>query len=107
MVDRRRIGKNNKSRGASEERAVSAILTDYFEEPFNRVGNRGRSSADVESDTKVVEVKSRTQPTPKLIREAWEQVEVAVKETDKEGYLVVRYKDGNRRTTWLMKRIDV
>lgn len=105
-IDRKKIGSNNKKRGASEERAVAALLTDKMEEPFKRVGNRGASSADVESDNYVVEVKSRTQASPLLMREAQEQLEKAMAETGKDGFLVFRYKDNGKRTTWVIKKVD-
>ena len=104
-VDRKRIGKNNKQRGAQEERNVLELLKAYFGEEFHRVGNRGSSSADVESDNIVVEVKSRQSSSWRLLRDAWAQIEQAVEETGKEPWLVISNVDSRRRTRWLITKL--
>ena len=105
MVDRQRIGKNNKVRGAQEERNVLALLQSYFGEEFHRVGNRGTSSADVESETLVIEVKSRQSSSWRLLRDAWAQIEVAAEETGKEPWIVVSNVDARRRVRWLITKL--
>ena len=105
-VDRKKIGTNNKKRGAQEERTVARILTEQTGQVFSRVGNRGTTSADLISEEYCVEVKSRTQVTPVLIREAYQQLELAMEETGLDGFLILRFLDKGRRTTWMVKRID-
>lgn len=104
-IDRSKIGKRSKQRGAEEERTVARILTEQTGQVFTRVGNRGTTSADLISDEYCVEVKSRTQATPLLIREAQKQLDIAMKETEKDGFLILRYLDNGRRTTWMVKKI--
>lgn len=105
MVDRQRLGRNNKIRGAQEERNVLALLESYFGETFTRVGNRGTSSADVESETVVVEVKSRQSSSWRLLRDAWAQIEIAAEETGKEPWLVISNIDSRRRVRWLVTKL--
>ena len=105
-VDRHRLGKNSKARGAQEERNVCPILAAHLGEEFHRVGNRGESSADVESDTFVVEVKSRLTSTWTLLQEAWAQAEKAAEQTGKEPRVLVSFKDNGRRTRWLITKLE-
>ena len=104
-IDRSKIGKRSKQRGAEEERTVARILTEQTGQVFTRVGNRGTTSADLISDEYCVEVKSRTQATPLLIREAQKQLDIAMEETEKDGFIILRYKDNGKRTTWFVKQI--
>jgi Holliday junction resolvase len=105
-VDRRKIGKASKVRGAQEERNVLPLLKTHLGEDFIRVGNRGASSADCESETFVVEVKSRQSATWRLLLDAWAQAEQAAQETGKEPRVLVSFVDNRRRTRWLITKLE-
>ena len=105
-VDRRKIGKASKVRGAQEERNVLPLLKAHFGEDFIRTGNRGTSSADCTSATYCVEVKSRQMPTFRLLLDAWAQAEQAALETGKEPLVVISTVDNRRRTRWLITKLE-
>lgn len=105
-VDRRKLGRNSKVRGAQEERNVLPLLKAHLGEDFHRVGNRGASSADCESDHYVVEVKSRQTATWRLLLDAWAQVGEAVEETGKEPLVVVSFIDDRKRTRWIITKLE-
>lgn len=105
MVDRRILGRNSKVRGKQEERNVLALLKEHFGEDFKRNPDNGTKVADVESDTKVVEVKSRLTKSYALLLTAWAQAEAAAQQTGKEPYLVFSFKDGGKRTRWVITKL--
>ena len=94
-----RRGRNNKHRGATIEREVARITGG------KRIGNRGTSSADVETDTQAIEVKSTISPTPAWWLRAWEQAEQAAKETGKEPVIIRSNVDKGRRVYWEIRRL--
>jgi hypothetical protein len=84
---------------------VLSVLQDFFGEQFHRNPDNGTKVADVESATVVVEVKSRQTSSWRLLRDAWNQAEVAAEETGKEPYIVVSNVDNRRRVRWLITKL--
>ena len=105
MVNRSALGRNSKARGKQEERNVLALLKAHFGEVFHRNPDSGFKIADVESDTKVVEVKSRLTKSYALLLTAWAQAEAAAKQTGKEPWLVFSFKDNGKRTRWIITKL--
>ena len=100
MAHRKKIGRNNRTRGASVEREVAKVIGGW------RNIDRGGAWGDVQTTTRVVEVKSRQQATPKLIAGAWEQVTEAAEKTGKDPSVMLCYVDGGKRSMWEVRRIQ-
>ena len=93
-------GRNNKKRGASVEREVAKL--------FGTVRNidRGGKFGDIQTNSLVIEVKSRQQVTPKLISGAWDQALEAAAETGKDPLVVLVYAaPSGKRRFWAVKEI--
>lgn len=95
-----RRGRNNKLRGKAVEREVATLFEG------KRMPDTGEHWADVQTETAVIEVKSRQVPTPKLIRDAWDQAETASRATGKVPLVVLAYIDHGRRTFWQVVKIE-
>ena len=104
-INRAALGRNSKARGKQEERNVLALLKEHFGEDFKRNPDNGTKVADVESDTKVVEVKSRLTKSYALLLTAWAQAEAASQQTGKEPWLVFSFKDDGKRTRWVITKL--
>ena len=102
---RSRRGRLSKSRGKSEERRVAKLLTEELNETFTRNPDNGTKVADIESETYVVEVKSRLTESFALLRQAWGQAEAAEAETGKHPLIVLTFKEDGRRVNWLVQRL--
>ena len=100
-IDRSRLGRNNKNRGKTVERFVARTFFGTERQPTT-----GRGGADIETATHVVEVKSRQQPTPALMREAWQQVTGYAILTGKQPVVVLAYKDDGRWSYWRLEKLE-
>jgi len=98
-IDRSRLGRNNRARGASVERWVAKLVGGW------RNIDRGGAWGDVQTVSRVVEVKSRQTSTPNLIAGAWEQATEAAAKTGKEPSVILCYIDGGKRTAWEVRRL--
>ena len=98
-TERSARGRNSKRRGKSIERVVAAMYGG------RRMPDTGEHWADVQTDTAVIEVKSRQSPTPALIREAWGQAATASEATGKVPLVVLSYLDGGKRVYWEVRKI--
>ena len=105
-INRSTLGRNSKARGKQEERNVLKLLEHFFAEEFRRNPDNGTKVADVESVSKVVEVKSRLTKSYALLLTAWAQAEAASQQTGKEPYLVFSFKDNGKRTRWLITKLE-
>ena len=71
-----------------------------------RMPDTGAHWADVQTETAVIEVKSRQTATPPLIREAWDQACVAAEATGKVPIVVLSYVDNGRRVYWQVTKVE-
>lgn len=94
-----RRGRLAKQRGKSVERVVAKLYNG------KRMPDTGAHWADVQTDTAVIEVKSRVTPTFALIREAWDQAQTAATATGKDPLVVLSFVDEGRRVYWEVRRI--
>ena len=93
-------GRNSKARGKSIERIVAALYGG------KRMPDTGEHWADVQTESLVIEVKSRQTPTFALIREAWDQAQTAADATGKAPLVVLSFLDGGKRVFWEVRRIE-
>lgn len=106
MVDRQKIGRNNKNRGKQEERNVLEPLATHFVEEFHRNPDNGDQVADVESENYVVEVKSKTTGSPAQLIKGWGQVLEAERQTGKEPFVVLSFVDKGKRVRWIVQKLE-
>lgn len=104
-MNRQELGRRSKSRGKQEERNVLKRLSQFFGEQFLRNPDSGFKIADVESPTRVVEVKSRQTKSYALLLTAWEQAEAAHIQTGKEPWIVLSFLDKGKRVRWLVTKL--
>tara|TARA_R100001443_G_scaffold102813_1_gene111063 strand:- start:49 stop:456 length:408 start_codon:yes stop_codon:yes gene_type:complete len=116
MNEAARRGKNNRARGLAIERKVRDILMRYMNTIAHRIAIRGTAAADVETDLGIcpyclhtecevelaVEVKSKQTATPAFLQKAFDQINAATLEVDKQPLVVVSYKDGHKRSYYAM-----
>ncbi len=102
MTDRKKIGRNNRARGAGAEREAAALLTELTGEEHWRNIDRGGKWGDVQSATHVYEIKSRQVALPQLFDSALAQMKVAAEHTGKSGGVLVRYARPGRKARWLL-----
>lgn len=93
-------GRNAKARGKAVERVVARLYGG------TRMPDNGAHWADVQTETAVLEVKSRQTATPALIREAWDQACTAARATGKVPIVVLSFVDGGRRTYWQVTKVE-
>lgn len=98
-ADFRKIGKNNKVRGASVERLVAALYNG------KRNRNAGQAQADVETKELSIEVKSLQRSTPQLLSNAWTQATSSAILNGKIPVVVLSYIDNGRRVYWEVRKV--
>lgn len=103
--DNARRGRLSKARGKAVEREVLDLLGYHLGETFHRNPDNGTKQCDVESDTYVVEVKSRQTEPYALIKVAEEQVNKARDVTGKRPLMVFTFIQDRKRAVYLLERI--
>lgn len=108
------VGKNNGRRGYIEEVAVAKIVNGTRSPKLGKAvadvttGEEGLCIAERRIDLRnvVIECKSRKQPTPALVKQAWGQALAAHLETGKPPFVVLSFVDGGKRTRWLLTQLS-
>ena len=105
MTDRRKIGRNNRKRGAAAEREAARILTNGS---IGRPGvwyrniDRGGKYGDIACAEAVAEVKSVSRAMPALFDGALKQNAEAAAATGKDNFgVLVRYARPGHKVRWL------
>ncbi len=104
-ADRKKIGRNNRARGAAAEREAASLLTDMevdVREGWYRNIDRGGKYGDIASTYAVAEVKTVTGKMPPLFDGALAQVAEAAEATEKDNFgVLVRYARPGHKARWL------
>ena len=104
MTDRRKIGRNNRARGAAAEREAARLLTEHpgMEAGWYRNIDRGGKYGDIACAYAVAEVKSVSRAMPALFDGALKQAAEAAEATGKDNFgVLVRYARPGHKVRWL------
>ncbi|MCH8863643.1 MAG: hypothetical protein IID51_14235 [Proteobacteria bacterium] len=102
MTDRRKIGRNNRTRGAAAEREAARLLNVTHLDQWYRNIDRGGKYGDIACPSAVAEVKSVSRAMPALFDGALAQVAEAAEATGKDNFgVLVRYARPGHKVRWL------